>query len=217
MTKFLSKAKLYDIAAMIPLIIWLGFGIIGSFLRISHMLESRANVLAIFSQVATALFLSVVIVLLVIRLPPVRKAGGVLPRLAGILGFLFPFVVLALPRASLTPAMAIFSSAMVFLGTAASILSVYWLGRSFSILPQARVLVTEGPYGVIRHPLYLAELCVVFGRIWEFDQPWPFVVMLAAIGIQISRMHFEEQILLEAFPSYMEYTSRTARIVPGLY
>ena len=217
MTKFLSKAKFYELAATIPLVIWFGLGIVGSFLRVSQMLDSGANAIAVFSQVAIALFLSIVIVLLVIRLPPVRKTKGFLPMLAGILGFLFPFIVLALPRASLTPAIAIFSSVMVLVGTVASILSVYWLGRSFSILPQARGLVTEGPYQVIRHPLYLAELCVVFGRIWEFNQPWPFIIMLTAIGIQIARMHFEEKILLEEFPSYTEYANRTARIIPNIY
>lgn len=217
MIKLLPKAKLCELAAVAPLIAWLGVGIVGSFLRVSEMLATGAEVLPIFSQIGTALFLSVVIMLLVIRRPAVRKAKGVIPKFAGILGLLLPILILALPRASLTHSMAIFSSAVVLAGTAASILSVYWLGRSFSIFPQARGLVTEGPYRIIRHPLYLAELCVVLGRIWDLNQPWPFVVMLAAIGIQISRMHFEERILLEEFPSYMDYKNRTARLIPGLY
>ena len=111
------------------------------------------------------------------------KAKGSLSQLAGIIGCLLPFFFLALPRANLTHAITVFSTVVVFLGTAASILSLCWLGRSFSILPQARSLVIEGPYRVIRHPLYLAELCVVFGRAWELELPWPFIVMLIAIGI----------------------------------
>ena len=217
MTKFLSGTKLYELAGVTSLITWLGVGILGSFLRISQMLDSRAEVIAIFAQCATALFLSMVVILLVIRLPPVRKAKGALPKLAGTLGCLLPILVLALPRASLTYSMAIFSSALVLAGTVGSILSVCWLGRSFSIFPQARGLVTQGPYRLIRHPLYLAELCVVLGRVCELDQSWPFIVMVTAIAIQSWRMHYEEQILLEEFPSYREYASRTARLVPGLY
>jgi protein-S-isoprenylcysteine O-methyltransferase Ste14 len=205
------------LAAVTPVALWLGVGIVGALLRTSQMLDSRGDVLAIGSQLATILFLSLVILMLVIRRPPLRKAKGVAPRLAGIVGCLLPVFLLALPRANLTPTMSIFSSAIVFLGTAGAILSVFWLGRSFSILPQARGLVVEGPYRLIRHPLYLAELCVVFGRIWEFEQPWPFIVLFAAIGAQISRMHFEEQVLLETFPSYCDYASRTARIIPGVY
>ncbi len=217
MTKLLPATKLCELAGVTSLIAWLGVGILGSFVRISQMLDARAEFFAIFSQFATALFLSMVIVLLIIRLPPVRKAKGVLPKLAGTFGFALPILVFALPRASLTHSMTIFSSALVFAGTIGAILSVYWLGRSFSIFPQARGLVTQGPYRLIRHPLYLAELCVVLGRVWELNQPWPFIVMITAIAIQISRMHYEEQILSEEFPSYMEYASRTARLVPGLY
>jgi protein-S-isoprenylcysteine O-methyltransferase Ste14 len=217
MIKCIDKAKFYDLAAVTPLVTWLGLGIVGSLAKTKQMLESREDVFAICSQVATILFMSVVIVLLLIRRPPLRKAKGLLSRLAGIIGCLLPFFFLALPRANPTHAITVFSTAVVFFGTAASILSVCWLGRSFSILPQARRLVIAGPYRVIRHPLYFAELCVVFGRIWELELPWPLIVMLTAIGVQIARMHFEEQVLLEAFPSYREYASRTARLIPGVY
>ncbi|MGA8172212.1 MAG: isoprenylcysteine carboxylmethyltransferase family protein [Methylocystis sp.] len=217
MIKCINKAKLYDLAAVTPVVVWLGLGIVGSLLKTKQMIESREEALAICSQITTTLFMSLVIVFIIIRRPPIRKSKGYLPRLAGISGFVLPFFFLALPRANLTRAITDFSSAVVFLGTAALILSVCWLGRSFSILPQARGLVIEGPYRVIRHPLYLAELCVLFGRVWELQLPWPFIVMLIAVGIQILRMHFEEQVLLEAFPSYREYANRTARLIPGIY
>jgi protein-S-isoprenylcysteine O-methyltransferase Ste14 len=37
------------------------------------------------------------------------------------------------------------------------------LGRSISILPQARQLVTSGPYAFVRHPLYLGEMTAMLG------------------------------------------------------
>lgn len=217
MTAGARRAKLYDLAGAIPLILWLGLGILGSFLKTLQMLDSRGDGLAICSQIAIIFFLGLVIVFLVIRRPPVLKAKGLAPKLAAVVGCLLPFLVLALPRTSLTPLMTAVSSAIVFLGTSASIFVVFWLGRSFSILPQARGLMTEGPYRVVRHPLYLAELGIVFGRIWELDQPWPLIVMIVAVGAQIPRMHFEEKVLSEAFPTYREYASRTARLIPGLY
>ena len=212
-----QKPKLYDLGAVAPVVAWLNFQIVRSLVGASQIIDSQGDALTICSQIANVLFLCLVMVLLVIRRPAVRKAKGLLPRLTGIVGCLLPILVLALPRPNLTPSMTVFSSAIVFLGTAASIFVVYWLGRSFAILPQARSLVTGGPYRVIRHPLYLAELGVMFGCIWEFQQPWPFVVMLIAIGAQIPRMHFEEQVLAEAFPAYREYASRTARLIPCLY
>jgi len=217
MTRLLSRERINEIAVVSPLVMWLAIGIAGSGIRVAQLLASGAGFLLVFSQIGTTAFLSILIVLLVIRLPAARKAKGVMPKLAGMLGFLLPILVFALPRASQTHAMAIFSSAVVLVGIAASILSVSWLGRSFSVLPQARGLVTEGPYRLIRHPLYMAELCVLFGRILELSQPWSIIVMLTAIGIQITRMHFEEEVLLEEFPSYIHYKSRTARLIPGLF
>lgn len=212
-----SRLKLCELGAAVPLVIWLGLGIIGSSLKILQMLVSGEDEIALFPQITTILFLSLAILLVIIRLPPVRNAKGFLPKVAGTVGCLLPFCFLMLPHVTPTPCIAIFSSAAVFLGMLASIVSLCWLGRSFSILPQARSLVMDGPYRYVRHPLYLAELCVVFGRICELEQPWPLIAMLAATASQFWRMHYEEQVLMEAFPSYHEYASRTARLIPGLY
>ena len=54
---------------------------------------------------------------------------------------------------------------MIVFGTLASVYCLYYLGRSFSIMACARELVTHGPYGVIRHPLYVAEAITVLGII----------------------------------------------------
>ncbi|MGJ0533705.1 MAG: methyltransferase family protein [Methylocystis sp.] len=212
-----QKAKLYDLAAAIPMMAWLVLGIGGSLLRITQMLDAHGDVLAICSQLANVAFLSLLTLLVIIRCPAVRKARGLLPRGAGIVGVLLPSVFLALPRAKLTPAMAIFSSATALLGIISAIFIACWLGRSFGILPQARSLVTEGPYSVVRHPLYLAELIVVFGGMWQFDYPWSFCAMFLTITAQIPRMHYEERVLMEAFPSYRDYADRTARLLPGIY
>lgn len=212
-----QKAKLYDLAASIPIVAWFVLGIGGSLLRLTQMLDSHGDGLAIYSQLANVAFLSLLIVLVVIRRPALRKARGLLPRAAGIVGVLLPAVFLALPRAELTPTMAIFSSATTLLGILSSIVIAYWLGRSFSILPQARALVTGGPYSVVRHPLYLAELIAAFGCMWQFEHPWSFCVMFLAIAAQIPRMFYEEQVLTEAFPSYCEYAKRVPRLFPGLY
>jgi protein-S-isoprenylcysteine O-methyltransferase Ste14 len=211
------KAKLYDLVAAAPLLLWLTLGIAGSFLRISETCFARATCIAFFLQIAMVVLFFLTIILLVIRRPPLRKLRGLLPRVCAVAGCLLPFIAVALPRANLPPLMQNLSSSIAFLGVLASIVAVFYLGRSFSVLPQARALMTEGPYRFVRHPLYLAEFVVMFGRIWEIDQPWPLVVFVAAIGVQFARMHFEEQVLLEEFPAYREYAGRTARLIPGVY
>jgi protein-S-isoprenylcysteine O-methyltransferase Ste14 len=113
--------------------------------------------------------------------------------------------------------MQIFSASLVIAGAVASTYVGGWLGRSFSIFPQARHLVTRGPYRFIRHPLYVAEQIATFGVMLQFAQPWSIVVALASVATQFPRMHYEEQVLSEAYPSYRDYAARTARLIPHIY
>lgn len=208
-----TRAKLYDLATAAPLIMWLGLGIVGSALRISKVQPA----IGIGSQITTIILLGLVIVFLMIRRPVARKAHGLAPRLAALAGCALPSVVALLPRVNASPSNAGLTSAIALLGTIVAIISVLFLGRSFSVFPQARRLVTDGPYRIVRHPLYLAELAMAFAIIWDIEQPWAFIVLFFVAGIQSLRIHFEERVLSETFPSYREYANRTARLVPGIY
>jgi protein-S-isoprenylcysteine O-methyltransferase Ste14 len=212
-----QKAKLCDFVASIPLLAWFVLGISGSLLRTAQIFDANGDGLAICAQLANIAFLSLLIALVVIRRPALRKGRGLSSRVAGIVGFFLPAAFLVLPEAKLTPAVTVISSAAILLGILSSIFIACWLGRSFSILPQARGLVTEGPYRLVRHPLYVAELITTFGIMWKFEYPWSLCVMFLAVAAQIPRIHYEEQVLMEAFPRYRGYAKRTARLLPGLY
>lgn len=211
------KAKLFDLVAALPLMAWFALAIAGGAVRILQLVDAHEGVLAICSQLAKVAFLSLLVLLVVIRRPAILTARGLAPKAAGIAGVMLPVVFLAFPPANLTTAMTAFSSVVILSGVIASILTACWLGRSFGILPQARTLVTHGPYRLVRHPLYLAELIVVFGTMWRFEPPWSFCVMVLAFAAQIPRMHYEEQVLMDAFPCYRDYAARTARLLPGVY
>lgn len=92
--------------------------------------------------------------------------------------------------------------------------SVLFLGRCFGVLPEARGLVTSGPYRLVRHPVYLGEIgaCVGLAIASASLRNTALLGILAAA--QAVRMGLEEEALALAFPRYVEYAARTPRLIP---
>jgi protein-S-isoprenylcysteine O-methyltransferase Ste14 len=174
-------------------------------------------VFQVTAEIVTVVFLGVQMLLFFIRRLPVAKEEGWLPRLCAIVGANLPLAFLGLPRVQHGLVLTAVGYVLVIAGTVGAVVVALWLGRGFSILPQARRLVTGGPYRRVRHPLYLAEQLVTFGAMWQFQQPWSALIAVASFTAQFPRMHFEEHILARTFPEYRTYYARTWRLIPGLY
>ena len=102
-------------------------------------------------------------------------------------------------------------------GIVLSIYSVCSLGRSFSIIPQARKLVQSGPYHLIRHPLYLGELISVFGIVLAGVTIPKITLYFVLVICQVYRAFQEEKLLSNVFPEYKKYCLKTARFIPGVF
>ncbi len=101
---------------------------------------------------------------------------------------------------------------------AGSVLSAYvlvWLGRSFSIVPEARRLITGGPYSIVRHPLYMTESLAALGIVLLHWTATAAILACLQFCLQLRRMHNEEKVLGAAFPEYAAYAERTPRLLPG--
>lgn len=99
-------------------------------------------------------------------------------------------------------------------GVAWLLVSVLTLGRCFGILPEARGLVTRGPYRLVRHPVYLGELAACAGLVLGALGPWNLACFAVLCAAQWIRMGLEEQALAREFPEYRSYAARTPRLIP---
>ena len=100
--------------------------------------------------------------------------------------------------------------ALGLVGLAGLIVARYTLGRSFSISPRARQLVTRGIYSRIRNPIYLSGLVVAAGIVLMVRKPALWFVLLPIAILQIIRARKEARVLENAFgDSYREYRKHT--------
>ena len=99
-----------------------------------------------------------------------------------------------------------------------AVASLARLGTSFSVMPEARRLITGGLYRVVRHPVYLGESIQWCGILVLFPSAIALSIIAIQLLLQVLRMDYEERVLRETFPEYEAYACRTsARLVPRLY
>ncbi len=94
--------------------------------------------------------------------------------------------------------------------------SILTLGTCFGILPEARGLVTRGPYALVRHPVYLGEVALCAGLAVAAFRPWNLALLAIVAASQWLRARFEEQALAAAFPEYRSYAETTPSFLPRL-
>jgi protein-S-isoprenylcysteine O-methyltransferase Ste14 len=173
------------------------------------------DVLGALNMLLLFLYYGLLVVLYAVRLPPRdgdRRVPIVVAVFAGsFLAMCIPF----LPGAPRRDWLLMPADLVSLAGIAWTIWSLLWLGRSFAILPQARRLVTGGPYAVSRNPLYLGEM--VGG--WSVFLPtlsWPGALVLATtFALLLVRVRAEERVLARSFGrEYAEYLRRVPRFLP---
>lgn len=103
-------------------------------------------------------------------------------------------------------------------GAALALYSVLSLGRSFSILPSRRQLVTHGPYRWVRHSAHLGQWIVVLGCAPALEPSWWGILLATGLLPWLAlRMLAEEHLLAEneTFAAYFERVQW--RMVPGVW
>jgi len=111
--------------------------------------------------------------------------------------------------------------ALFVAGGALRIWPVFVLGRRFSglvAIQPGHELVTDGVYGMIRHPSYLGLLINSLGWALTFRSGAGVLLTALLLPPLLARIRAEETLLRTQFGGeYDAYRSRTYRLVPGLY
>ena len=170
--------------------------------------------LELATQIANLAFVLLVVCMAIIRVKPLRGSDGWEARLSALAGSSLPLLLLALPVADLGSGLRMASLSLIAVGWLLSVYVLIWLGRSFSIMPQARRLVTSGPYGIVRHPLYLAEEIAVLGVTGLYVSPAALAIVAVHWLFQLRRMANEEKVLLATFRNYSVYAETTPKFFP---
>lgn len=219
-----QATKLYDFLAATPVIVWYSFTI-ANLVRalVQEAAQSGASAhdihfaVSILASAAAIAFIGLALILLAVRHPPKARAKGLVPRISAFAGAFLMVAVAWLPAPQVGVALSFVSVAMILGGVCFSIFALSHLGRSFSLMPEARQLVTDGPYAVIRHPLYLGEAVSTLGLMLQFLSPLGIAIVALQLSFQLQRIKNEEQVLGSLFPEYADYRTHTARLVPGIY
>jgi protein-S-isoprenylcysteine O-methyltransferase Ste14 len=215
------RTKTFDLLAASPLILWylLGFRRQApiTLVRLQELVNGTINLLNFLQLIAllgSFVLIFILVYLLITRRTPELRSYGAVPRVVAVCGTFLGNGFLYLRAVQLTlPAQAL-ADILIIAGTIGAIAAASRLGDSFSLMPEARKLVTTGPYAVIRHPLYLAEMVGILGLVLQFEQPWALFLGAAVFGLQYWRSVFEERVLTQAYPDYATYRARTWRFLP---
>jgi protein-S-isoprenylcysteine O-methyltransferase Ste14 len=91
------------------------------------------------------------------------------------------------------------------------------LRRSFGIVAANRGVKTQGPYRLIRHPMYIGYVATQVGFVLFNPTPWNFAIYLGAWTLQVLRILAEERTLSKD-AKYQAYASTVRyRLIPGVF
>lgn len=91
---------------------------------------------------------------------------------------------------------------------------------TFRIKPQAdekTILLTEGPYRYIRHPMYAGILLITLALSFGSSTLPRTIVSIILTSVLLLKIEIEEVILTQYFPQYTAYMKNTKKIFPFIY
>ena len=220
----LGRSQAYDLVMRLPILLWstalafISAAALQHFVRTADpALPGAAYWVIIAMRLSVIAYLMILAATVIVRRSPIGKARGLEPRISALAGTFLVTAIVLFPRRELSLPAAIVSTILILVGDGFAIIILIQLRRSFSVMSEARELVTSGVYRFVRHPLYLAEEIAAIGSVMQFLSAWTVMLLAVHMALQFRRMWNEEAILSAIFPNYATYKKKTAQIIPGIY
>jgi protein-S-isoprenylcysteine O-methyltransferase Ste14 len=106
-------------------------------------------------------------------------------------------------------------------GVAFAIWARYTLGTNWSArvtLKKEHELIQNGPYSIVRHPIYTGFEMAVLGPAIVVGQLKGFVALAIVFTAHVLKIRMEEVLMNKQFPSqYAAYSKRVKRLIPFIF
>jgi protein-S-isoprenylcysteine O-methyltransferase Ste14 len=181
-----------------------------------HSVRQPSDYLFVLQQLLALAYFTMLVVLYSTRLPKRGTDHRAAVVFIAFTGTFSAIVAPFLPGGGRREGLVLVADLLATAGLAYSVWGLAYLRRSFSIIPEARRLVTGGPYSISRHPVYLGEI-VAAGGINLATAGWPgALAVVYFIVCELLRIGWEERVLERAFPDeYPKYARRVSRYFPN--
>ena len=83
---------------------------------------------------------------------------------------------------------------------------------------RGQVVIQEGMYRRIRHPMYLGIMVSFLGIPLLLNSWWAMIPSVVIVGLFVYRTYREDQMLIDSLAGYTEYTEKVRyRLLPGVW
>jgi protein-S-isoprenylcysteine O-methyltransferase Ste14 len=143
-------------------------------------------------------------------------------RTKSLLLVLLQFIFIYLLGTSITfENISLLAFAFIFLSILLLAWSIMTMRKSrLNILPDPHtnaILISNGPYRFIRHPMYTAILLGSSGLLFSQFTWFRLLIVLALAIVLVVKLTWEEKMLSHKFENYKQYRKQTYRLIPFIY
>jgi protein-S-isoprenylcysteine O-methyltransferase Ste14 len=186
------------------LFLLLSINLFGDFLRTGHI----TGLLLLVSE-------SLVVVLTVVRRPALQVDRSFVAGLLTVVSTVGPTLLRASGGPGLVPD--VLTAVVSAIGLSIEIAGKVTLGRSFGLIPANRGVVVQGPYTLVRHPIYSGYLLTHVAFLAAHPSLLNVGILAVADTALVVRALHEERVL-NGDATYQAYCERVSwHLVPGVF